>query len=292
VDLEVDALTAALNELRLRAFAPGLEKLEGSWQLPFPEDAISLHVLVLGRCTVATDAPLWIRSLRRGDILVVNQGVGGSFAAASPGDESTEIVSVRIQLEAPHGHPLLEALPPLIPVSAGRIPAPRSLEPIVEALQGEFSAPSLAHTTLVTGLCKLLFVEALRVHMLDLAWDDRGWFRALADSQVRASLSAAYRTPLGAVSVARLASEGERSRRRFGAQFARYTGLKAGTFLRQARARRAAQMLRDGVTSLEHVARASGFASRQALCRAFRRELGTTPATYWRRIHGRRFPRS
>lgn len=292
MDFEADALGAALNELKLHAFAPGFERLQGAWQLPFPEDAISLHVLVLGRCTVATDGPLWIRSLKRGDTLVVNRGVGGSFAAAAAGNDPAEIVSVRIQLDAPHGHPLLEALPPFIPVSAGRIPSPRSLEPILEALQSEFLAPSLGHALLVTEILKLLFIEALRVHLLDLAWDDRGWFRALADSQVRASIAAAHRMPLGAVTVAQLASEGERSRRRFGAQFARFTGLKAGTFLRQARARRAAQMLRDGFTSLDHVARASGFTTRQALCRAFRRELGTTPAAYWRRIHGRRLPRS
>jgi hypothetical protein len=172
---------------------------------------------------------------------VVNRGVGGSFAAAAAGNDPAEIVSVRIQLDAPHGHPLLEALPPFIPVSAGRIPSPRSLEPILEALQSEFLAPSLGHALLVTEILKLLFIEALRVHLLDLAWDDRGWFRALADSQVRASIAAAHRMPLGAVTVAQLASEGERSRRRFGAQFARFTGLKAGTFLRQARARRAAQ---------------------------------------------------
>jgi AraC-like DNA-binding protein len=284
VDFQPDALSAALKELELHASAPVLGRRRGIWQLPFPENSISLHVLVVGRCTVDTDAQLWNRMLRRGDLLVINRGVCGAFAQASAEDDWTEILSARIHLEAPHGHPLLEALPQFIPARNGQIPLPRSLEPTVEALLSELSAPSHAESLLVAELCALLFVQALRVHMLELAWDDRGWFRALADPQVRASMAAIYRTPLPAVTVAELASAGERSRRRFGQRFAQFAGLKAGTFVRRTRARRAAELLREGFTSLEHVARVSGFATRQALCRAFRRELGTTPATYWRRI--------
>ena len=35
----------------------------------------------------------------------------------------------------------------------------------------------------------------------------------------------------------------------------------------------------------------TGYRSRPSFCRAFKRELGVSPAAYWRRVHRRPFPR-
>jgi AraC-like DNA-binding protein len=292
VDLVPDALTSALHELGLRCSYPRAETLSGDWRLPFPRDTISLHVLLRGRCSIETDIPLWNRRLDLSDVLVVNRDVGGALIPAGSMAGPTEVLSVGIHLEGPVGHPLLVAIPPLIAARIDRVPLPASFEPAVVALQSEISRPSGGHPLVLMDLSRVLFVQALRIHMLDLSWDDRGYFRALVDPILRDSLLAASQPSRAGASVAELASKAERSSGRFRVRFRQFAGQAPGSFVKEVRVRRAAELLRKGCTSLDQVASESGFASRQGLCRAFRRELGTTPAAYRRRFHGRRLPRS
>ena len=80
-----------------------------------------------------------------------------------------------------------------LPIQADRIPAPRSFRPTLDALEDELDAPSHAHRFVLAQLFLILFVDALRMHMLELAWNDRGWFRALVDPSLQAPLQAAAR---------------------------------------------------------------------------------------------------
>jgi hypothetical protein len=190
VDLVPDALTSALHELGLRCSYLRAETLSGDWRLPFPGDTISLHVLLRGRCSIETDLPLWNRRLDLSDVLVVNRDVGGALIPAGSMAGPTEVLSVGVHLEGPVGHPLLEAIPPLIAARIDRVPLPASFEPTVVALQSEISRPSGGHEFVLMDFCRVLFVQALRIHMLDLSWDDRGYFRALVDPILRDSLLA------------------------------------------------------------------------------------------------------
>jgi AraC-like DNA-binding protein len=54
---------------------------------------------------------------------------------------------------------------------------------------------------------------------------------------------------------------------------------------------RALRRLEQEEITLENLARELGYASVSTFCRAFRREMGCTPAEYWRRTRGRAFPR-
>lgn len=127
-----------------------------------------------------------------------------------------------------------------------------------------------------TRLCEVLFVQALRAHIADdLSWTDQGWFRMLADPLLREHLAEVARPE---ATVSSLANALGRTRQRTRARFTQFGGTSPSALLRQARVRRAAELLRAGDTDLTPIARASGFGSRQALCRAFRRELGVSPA--------------
>jgi AraC-like DNA-binding protein len=110
----------------------------------------------------------------------------------------------------------------------------------------------------------------------------------LADPLLREHLASASRPE---TTVATLAAAAGRSRPRTCARFTRVGGTRPSLFLRSARVRRAVELLGTGEADLTRIARESGFGSRQALCRAFRRELGVTPAAHWRTTHRRPFPR-
>jgi AraC-like DNA-binding protein len=279
-----DALASALKELRLRCEL--LERIPGSWTVAFPADSISLHLVLRGEFLIDADLRTPRFLVRPDELLVVNRGVGGGLRAISDGDQA-EIVSARVHLEASLGHPMLAALPKLIRTSPGYVP--RSFRPSVHALEQELSIPVLGAEVVLERLCEVLFVQALRDHIRDdLAWNDQGWFRLLADPVLSEQL-AEMSQPSGSVSsVARAVG---RTRQRTHARFRRFGGASPSRLLRHARMRLAAELFRAGETDLGRVATKCRYGTQQALSRAFRREFGTSPAAYWRSLHHRPFPR-
>jgi AraC-like DNA-binding protein len=194
---------------------------------------------------------------------------------------------MRVHLDAQHGHPLVDALPPLIRATPSVIP--KSFGPSVDALLRELSVPSVGRDAIVERLSEVLFIQALRMHLGDLNWTDQGWFRALADPVLRGHLHWAADPQ---ASVSSLAAAATRSTRRIRARFNQFAGSRPSVFLREARLRRAAELLRQGETDLQRIAALTGYGSRQALARAFRRQLGVSPTAYFRESNRRAFPRS
>jgi AraC-like DNA-binding protein len=286
VEPGTDPLAAALEELKLRCALMRDVAGGGPWSRAFPEDAMSLHVVLEGGCLIEADVHLWRYRLDPGEVLVVRPGVRGGLRATCAANPP-EVLSARVHLVAPLGHPMLASFPAVTRASAGRIP--RSFGPSLHALREELAIPTLGGDVVASRLCEVLLVQALRKHVTDdLTWTDQGWFRMLADPLLREQLTEASRPES---TVASFAHALTRSRQRTRARFTQFGGSSPSAFLRQARVRRAAELLRAGETDLAHVASACGFGSRQALSRAFRRELGVTPAAHWRSVHHRPFPR-
>jgi len=280
-----DPLTAALDELKLRC-VPLLDRgAPLRWRRVFPTDLVSIHAVVEGACLIETDMLLWRELLDEGEVLVVKGTHRGELRALNEG-MVPEVVSARLDLQASLGHPMLAALPPLIQVAASSMAS--SFDRCIQSLREEVGTGGLGRGSIVGHLCATLFVLALRKHIDGLGASDRNWFRMLADPLLRENLAAASRP---GTSVAALAAAAGRSRQRTRARFTRMGGMRPSLFLRRARVRRALELLGAGEADLTRVARESGFGSRQALCRAFRRELGITPAAHWRATHRRPFPR-
>jgi AraC family transcriptional regulator len=63
-------------------------------------------------------------------------------------------------------------------------------------------------------------------------------------------------------------------------EFRRYFGLSVGSYLRQMRIERAAQLLRHTKSGITDIALTCGFASHAHLCRVFKSNYGITPSRY------------
>ena len=175
-----DALAQALEELRFRC-AP-FEKTDAPrpWRLDFPLDAVSIHVPLEGACHIAVNSPIWTHRLERGEILVVNRGIGGALLPRDEGDPP-RVVSACVEFEAPHGHPMLDGLPDLIQASPSGGANSKSFGPLLDAFFTEMGRPRVGSPAIALRFFEALFVQALRCHLLDMNWNDRGWFRVLAD---------------------------------------------------------------------------------------------------------------
>jgi AraC-like DNA-binding protein len=92
-------------------------------------------------------------------------------------------------------------------------------------------------------------------------------------------------------SVGELSAEAHRSVRTVSERVRSFSGAPPGRLLRQLRMERALRQLEEAEPTLEGLARELGYASASTFCRAFRREVGCTPAEYWRRTRNRPFSR-
>lgn len=154
-----DALTAALDELKLRCVLLSDDDDTRPWTRTFPDRAISLHVVLDGTCLIQTDLPVWRYQLREGELLIAN-GAGRGALRATSETPPPVVVSARIDLHAPAGHPMVAAFPRLVRVSPGRVP--RSFGTCFETLCEEMALRKIGHGSIAARLCETLFVQALR----------------------------------------------------------------------------------------------------------------------------------
>ena len=134
MDLKHDALASALDDLKLRC-VPLLERAShGEWRRSFPLEDISMHVVISSDCLIDAAVPMWRHRLTRGEVLVVNRGVEGELRSTSGDHRPPEVLSMRVQLDAQHGHPLVDSLPPVI--RANPTGVPRSFGPAMDTLLG------------------------------------------------------------------------------------------------------------------------------------------------------------
>jgi AraC-like DNA-binding protein len=287
---DLDALGVALAALGPRSGIPVRHSLSGDWEVPLPRDVPSLHLMVEGKCALQLDAPLWTWGIDRRTLVLIRPGVVGRLRSASA-SEVAVLISTELDLGGEDRLGLFGLLPPALRIGGDQVPVPLAFRNTLEALVEEISAPTHGMGFVAARLCEALFVHALRVHMLEMAWNDRGWLRALIDPLLRGPLQAAARTSARDLSAQKLARAGERSRRRFGGRLRAMTGVGAGAFVRSLRLRRARDLLAEGTSSLDAIASEIGLSGRQSLCRSFRHQFGLTPAAYWRQVHQRPFPR-
>ena len=108
-----------------------------------------------------------------------------------------------------------------------------------------------------------------------------------ADSTAVRTAESMIDTDPGAVgSIAELAEVVGLSPRHFGRRFTEEVGQTPGRYLESVRVEAARALLERDGASVEHVARACGFGSAEALRRSFHRRLGTSPNSYRHRFAG------
>jgi AraC-like DNA-binding protein len=286
----LDALAHALIELRFRCVPIPSRETSVPWRREFPGSLVSLHIPIRGRTDIDVPNPKWLHPLEPGEVLLVDRGVAGGLRAKDEDDTVPKVFSTGVAFDAPHGHPLLDGMPEVIqaaPTGKGT----RSFGFLLEAVLAELMYPTIACEAVVPRLCEALFVEVLRHHLIDFSWDETGWLRALGDPAVRSGLDASRDVQGNPIPLRDVSRSSGRSRRRFGARLRQFAGLTPSEYLLGTRIRRAARLLRDGETDLSKIAHLTGYGSRPSFCRAFKRELGLSPAQYWRSVHHRRFPR-
>lgn len=131
-------------------------------------------------------------------------------------------------------------------------------------------------------LTELMFVEILRQYMQQLPAGHSGWLAGLNDPQVGNALRLLHAEPARNWTVDELARESAISRSALAERFTQLIGEPPMKYLAGWRIQLAKQLLREGKHSIAQVAERVGYDSEAAFNRAFKRAVGSPPAT-WRK---------
>jgi len=178
-------------------------------------------------------------------------------------------------------NPLLEALPDLLVVNNPQDGNDFHRELVLIALK-ENDHPSAGSETILAKISELMFVQALRTYMDNLAETSDGWLSGLRDPQVGAALKLIHSQPARRWTLAFLAKEIGMSRSMFAERFLQFTGLSPINYLVRWRMQLASKLLARNGASIGQVARAVGYQSDGAFKRAFKKHVGTPPGQWSR----------
>lgn len=301
--LDEAGLGEALHLLQLRGVFYTRSELTAPWGLALPTipDCLMFHVVTAGEARIEVpDADPVV--LGAGDMAVVPHG-GGHRLMNAPGapvvlrfDQPHRKVSERYEVlqyggggaradmvcgAVRYDHPatrrLVAALPPVIHVKAGASPRFDWMQSTLGLMAAEADDLRPGGEIVITRLCDVLVVLAIRAWLDSAPAARTGWLGALQDPQIGPAILQVHREPGRDWSVAALAAEAAMSRSSFAARFRDLVGEPPLQYVTRWRMQLAEKALREDDAPLGAVAAASGYRSEAAFSRAFKQWMGRPP---------------
>ncbi len=190
--------------------------------------------------------------------------------------EGSDFVCATLDFEA--GHPLVQALPPLVLLPLSQVPP---IAATLDLLFGEAEQVRCGQRLLAERLFEVLLLQLLR-WMLDQPESPLplGLMRGLSEPGLARALTAVHDQPGRRWSLAEMASEAGMSRSRFAAAFREALGQTPADYLADWRLAIARRELRAG-KPLKLLAAELGYANASALSRVFVQKHGGLSPRAW-----------
>lgn len=145
---------------------------------------------------------------------------------------------------------------------------------LVEMIMTENISPSIASEAIINRLSELIFVYALRQHLLE-NHGNIGILALYSDGRLKKAISAIHTNPEIHWTLEKLAREATMSRTVFAEKFRQLSGWTPAKYVTWWRMQLAWRKLSEGSTSAE-VANQIGYKSEAAFSRAFQKQFGIT----------------
>lgn len=300
-----DPLAEALHYLRMDGMFYCRSEFTSPWGLELPEmpDSVWFHVVTAGRCLLV-DSSGDQHHLRQGDVVVLPHG-GGHRALDAPssptpvvfdlphdyisrqyavlrhggGGEATNLICGVVRFSHPAARSLVQLLPDVIGVDAATTASDWSwLSTLMGLIASETRHPRPGSEAVVTRLCDILIIQAIR-NWIDTAPEaTTGWLGALRDPAVGTAIALMHQSPDRDWTVAELAAESAMSRSGFSARFAELVGESPVKYLTRWRMLLATELLSGEQMPVARVAARLGYGSEAAFSRAYKRVMGQAPS--------------
>jgi transcriptional regulator GlxA family with amidase domain len=182
-----------------------------------------------------------------------------------------------VQFDHPAARHLVEALPELIHVEAARTPRSDWLHATLGLMADETRQVRPGGDAVVSRLCDILVIQAIRAWIEHDPAAETGWVGALRDPQIGTAISRIHADPARAWTVGSLAAEVAMSRSAFAARFTELVGEPAMRYVTRWRMHHALDLLETTDVTVAAAGRLVGYDSEAAFSRAFTRVIGTSP---------------
>lgn len=222
-------------------------------------------------------------SLGRADRTVPFRDIlnGAAPHVPSASNASTSLLCGLFFLQSAPLNPILSALPPILKISTSDGHENPILSRAAEMLGLEVGRGQ-ASSFSAQRLLEIFFAEAILAYRKQQGKGRPGWFQALGDRRIGQAISLMHDAPGNAWSLAELASSISMSKSRFAARFREVMGMSVMTYLTRWRMNVACRHLRDTNLGLAEIAEMVGYQDVAAFSRAFKSNLGQSPAL-WRK---------
>ena len=294
----------ALRQVRLAGVFYCPSTLSEPWGVSLPPmpDCVWFHIITSGSCTFeASDGAR--STLRTGDLVLVPHGDGhrswGQVEAPTPsvldlphddltetfgilryggGGQLTEMICGGVRLDHPSSRRLTRALPSLIHIASDRMPRRDWLRATLDLIADETRQVRPGSDAVVSRLCDIIVMQALRAWIETDPRAREGWLGALQDPRIGPAMAAVHTRPEHPWTVGELADEAMMSRSAFAARFSDLVGEPAMRYVTSHRMEVARALLEGGETTVAAAGRAVGYDSEAAFSRAFTRVTGLAPS--------------
>lgn len=303
----MDALTEALNGIRLRSALHCPSELTGTWGLCVQNKGGVPFYIVLHGSSWLEVADLEPVRLEAGDFVILPHDSPHTLRDApdSPaeplmtllerhprdadgvwrfggGGKTTIAIGGCFYFEEALTSPLLQVLPPLLHIRGNQGEVVTWLEPTLKFIACEAQSDRPGAQAVITHLSDVLFIQAVRAYVCALPEGEGNWLRATKDAQIGQALTLIHRNPELPWKVQTLAAEAAMSRSAFAARFSQLVGESPLQYVTRWRIHRAARLLRETRGSVGEVAAQVGYQSEAAFSRVFKQWTGRAPAAYRR----------
>lgn len=273
----------------------------------YPKLQAPFHVLLEGECQLHVDAR--VLEMRRGDVVLIPSGAahrvitsgagrlrsttdtaGDAFVTTHSRGGGTAFVDLfcgHYTFDAGAGAVLLGSLPDPLHVSVGQGADNDEMLAMLSAMmRREAQRDGEGTAAILSALATALLAMALR--SASSAATTTALWTAVTDPRIAATVESVLQEPGAEWTIDRLSRTAAMSRATFLRRFGRETGMTVGAFLVRVRVMAAAELLNSSDATVAAVAGHVGYQSESAFSRAFRAEIGTTPARF-RRAQRRRW---
>jgi AraC family transcriptional activator of mtrCDE len=300
----MDAMSRLLRLAQLRASLDTRCLLSGATRMDvarYRELEAPFHVLLEGECQLQVGSALL--HMRPGDAVLIPSGAAHRVFTAgrgrvrgtteAPGDAfvtkrsergGTAVVDLfcgHYSFDAGAGAMLFRSLPDPVHVSFGQSAEGDEVLRMLSALmrreaQREGKGTAAILSALSTVLLAMMLRTSRGASTASTLWT------AAADSRIAEAVDGIVNDPAGDWTIDRLSRAAKMSRPTFLRHFGQETGMTVGAFVAQARLMTATELLSSTDATVATIAGKVGYQSESAFSRAFRAQVGATPAKFRR----------
>jgi AraC-like DNA-binding protein len=299
----MDPLSDVLSLLKPQSYSSGGFGVDDDAAIQFPKhQGIKCYAVLSGQCWLSVEGIPEAVLLTAGDCFLLPRGlpfclttnlsltpvdfytflasVKGGGLVPQEGARANYLVGGHFILTGSHAEILLQSLPPIVHIRKESDKA--AMRWSLERMKDELRDPQPGGSLIAQQLAYMMLVQALRLHLADVAKGGVGWLFALADKQMSASLSCMHEDPGYPWTLKKLAERVGMSRSIFALRFKETVGSTPMEYLTRWRMLLAGERLTSSDEPISVIALSLGYESESAFGKAFRRVMVRSPGQYRR----------